>query len=957
MDGNISLDSSAVSSGNDSTSTAYKVGVVNARSMSSKFGDLGNLFEAADVKMVLISETWENKNMFERIEAFQHSHDVTWHSNQRVGTMGGGVAIAVSNRFATSKRLEFSPPAGDAEIVWALVCPLARPSVRIVAASFYSPPPKQGRPVLTGALQEHIFEVMELCNSKYRDAIFMIGGDINHDTLEEISSIEGFSQVVKESTRKGKLLDVLVTNACHISGRISPPLRPDDDSGAPSDHHVPISKFLLPSSEHSWITVKKRRFNQMNQDPYAKELANIRWKDMTSMSSVEEQVKFFHDNLDLLADKYFPMKSFRVKENEALWFSESLRSKLKYMKKTYRLEGNSTKFRMLKKSFKRALYDAKKGFYSKNIAALSKSNPQAWHKEIGRLTRNECRREPNRPPNVPEYAGLDDSECAERAADRIENITINYKPIEYARLRSKHRPGGMKVTLSDVAHAIKESNIPRGLHKQDPPRQVLKPLAEIYARPLAIIYNRCLEEGVYPSCWKQEVTSMIPKRKLIESAGDLRPITITMFFSKVFESIIRKVILSDISPNIHLEQYGGVKGIGPNHYICSLIHDILGVVENGEVGVLLTFDYSSAFNSLEHTSVIESAAELGVRDCILALLTDYLYGRHTIVRWAQSYSTPRLSRGGSGQGTLLSVLLFTIAVDKLLKQLDGAIEGLEANSPLRRSRPKLYVDDLALLISFDPKTFEDNNFKDDGRLRSYLNIIETFSSSTGMRLNKSKTAAVVFNCGKEEINFNTNSMQFGSGEGILVREEVKLLGVIIDNKISFDSFVKQRRASALNSLWQLRKLKDNGVDVEGLKAIYEHYVRSVLEFGVVPIFPMLNAGQVELLERVQRCATRSILGVSFDPLRPEYHERLQALQMETLSVRWSKQFTRFASKVESEKRFKRFLMLNPATHGMDIRRRNTYYVPTSRTERYRRSPINSILRCLNGEQISLPSNY
>ena len=93
-----------------------------------------------------------------------------------------------------------------------MVSPRSRPSDRIIVASFYSPPPKPGRQVEVGVLQEHIMEVMEICSSKFKSPIFVFGGDINHDSLDDIIALQGFVQAVKEPTRGKNILDVLVTN-------------------------------------------------------------------------------------------------------------------------------------------------------------------------------------------------------------------------------------------------------------------------------------------------------------------------------------------------------------------------------------------------------------------------------------------------------------------------------------------------------------------------------------------------------------------------------------------------------------------------------------------------------------------------------------------------------------------------------------------------------------------------
>ena len=226
--------------------------------------------------------------------------------------------------------------------------------------------------------------------------------------------------------------------------------------------------------------------------------------------------------------------------------------------------------------------------------------------------------------------------------------------------------------------------------------------------------------------WNVEQTTMIPKKKVLESSKDLRPIAITLIFSKIFEGIVRKPSLKDISSQMHHEQYGGVSGVSPNHYLSGLLHDVVTASEDGCSSILLTFDFSSAFDSLNHDKVIGASSRLGVRRCLLRLMSSYLSSkRYTVVRWGDSKSSPRLSRGGSGQGTLLRVSLFLIAVNGLLEELEEKIIQFKGLSRTR-SRPRLYVDDLAILVPFKLSNFPVNSdgvrlFKDDGRIKAYLN--------------------------------------------------------------------------------------------------------------------------------------------------------------------------------------------------------------------------------------------
>ena len=101
-------------------------------------------------------------------------------------------------------------------------------------------------------------------------------------------------------------------------------------------------------------------------------------------------------------------------------------------------------------------------------------------------------------------------------------------------------------------------------------------------------------------------------------------------------------------------------------------------------------------------------------------------------------------------------------------------------------------------------------YVDDGRVEAYLNILESFSAVTGMRLNKTKTASLSFNYGHTHVSFG--DLSFSNGEKIVVQNDLKLLGVVVDNKLTLDGFIKQRRSSAISALWSVQRLLAQGVD-------------------------------------------------------------------------------------------------------------------------------------------------
>ena len=81
-----------------------------------------------------------------------------------------------------------------------------------------------------------------------------------------------------------------------------------------------------------------------------------------------------------------------------------------------------------------------------------------------------------------------------------------------------------------------------------------------------------------------------------ESEDDLRPISLTNFFSKVAENFVVTWLLEFIGDKLDFRQYGGIKGNSITHYIIEFINFVLSNQESTESTAKLAcmVDFSKA---------------------------------------------------------------------------------------------------------------------------------------------------------------------------------------------------------------------------------------------------------------------------------------------------------------------------------------------------------------------------
>lgn len=117
------------------------------------------------------------------------------------------------------------------------------------------------------------------------------------------------------------------------------------------------------------------------------------------------------------------------------------------------------------------------------------------------------------------------------------------------------------------------------------------------AVPLTDLYNTMSDTKEWPSDWKLEYVTVIPKTSHPESVNDVQNISCTLFVNKVYESFLLKWLTDKVG--LSTNQFGGVKGCSSENYLVLLWQKVLENLEDKRAASLLTMvDYSKAFNIL-----------------------------------------------------------------------------------------------------------------------------------------------------------------------------------------------------------------------------------------------------------------------------------------------------------------------------------------------------------------------
>ena len=145
---------------------------------------------------------------------------------------------------------------------------------------------------------------------------------------------------------------------------------------------------------------------------------------------------------------------------------------------------------------------------------------------------------------------------------------------------------------------IRAAKKPKSGVPNDLPRIITQEFAPELATPVGKIVNKIAETGEWPRQWKLEYVVPISKVPMPETEDDLRPISLTSFFSKVTEHFVVMWLMEFIKDKIDFRQYGGLKGNSITHYLIEFINFILSCQDSTDQTEILAcmVDFSKAFN-------------------------------------------------------------------------------------------------------------------------------------------------------------------------------------------------------------------------------------------------------------------------------------------------------------------------------------------------------------------------
>ena len=622
--------------------------LVNARSLNNKIDDLELTLHSLykNTPLVAVTETWFS--LEKPATACQLTGYKQFHRDRGI-RLGGGVCLYVRDDLNVTEVFADQVPA-CLEVMWIRLTsskrfPLAK---SIIIGVVYSPP----RSNFQEQLNDHLIDMIDSIRLRSINTSVVIMGDFNDFDSTNFEQNTSLKQIVTLPTRGNAILDKIFTDVPELFSvpRTSAPI-------ARSDHRV---VHLLPTDglpQATSRTISYRPFRESAIRSFGQWITQMDWVELQSMES-ENWVSWFQH---LLLDQYrqhFASVSLQRKTKDKSWMNDHLR-RLIHRRDESHSRGEIQVYNRLRNLIQREIESAKQLFYKRKVEHLKVTDPAKWHKQIRSLTgmRKKSAFLPDSDKSPPELA--------HELNSYFSSICTQLPPLDLSALPS-YLPADSPPLIDrvDVYNRLRQIDVSKASHPNDPPLRLVKEFAYEISGPLTEIFNDCLRRGHFPTDWKSASVSPIPKTTPATDFTHLRPISITPIFARIFESFLADWVMADIRSLIDPQQFGNMRGSSVNHYLVSLL-DVIhrGLDKPGNHVNLCTFDFTKAFDLIDHTLAIKKLIGLGVNSAIIPTICSFLSARSQTVRYNGVESTPLHLTCGVPQGTKLGPIIFLAMVN------------------------------------------------------------------------------------------------------------------------------------------------------------------------------------------------------------------------------------------------------------------------------------------------------
>ena len=380
------------------------------------------------------------------------------------------------------------------------------------------------------------------------------------------------------------------------------------------------------------------------------------------------------------------------------------------------------------------------------------------------------------------------------------------------------------------------------------PTWLVKSCLDVLAPSITEMVNLSLLSGCVPEKWRTAVVIPLLKKPGIDLVfKNFRPVSNLPFISKVVEKAALQQLLVHCEKNAPLPKFqsGFRKYHSTETALLKVQNDILMSMDNKEVTLLVLLDLSAAFDTIEHSILLNILQQdFGVAGTALNWFDSFLSGRKQRILVDDKTSEDFNLNCGVPQGSCMGPVLFTLYVSRLFKIISQHLPSVHG-----------YADDTQIYLSFRPCSIH-SEINAVSVIEKCIADVRSWFIGNRLMINDAKTDFLIIGTRQQLEKTSIESIIIGDTV-IKPLESVRNLGSWFDAHMRMNVHIGKICSKAFRGLYNIRQIR-KFLTVQSTKTLIHAFVSSHLDYCNALLFG-LPKYQLDRLQKVQNAAARVTL--------------------------------------------------------------------------------------------------
>ena len=377
------------------------------------------------------------------------------------------------------------------------------------------------------------------------------------------------------------------------------------------------------------------------------------------------------------------------------------------------------------------------------------------------------------------------------------------------------------------------------------PTWLMKETASEFTPVLTCIINASLASGEVPLKFKEAVINPLLKKPSLDrnEINNYRPVSNLNFMGKVLEKIVASRIQHHLNSHQLLEPFQSAyrRFHSTETALTRVFNDLAMALDQGKVAVLVLLDLSAAFDTVDHSILLERCRnDFGICGIALRWLESYLSDRTQCVAINNQLSSPRTLKCGVPQGSILGPLLFIMYTSPLGKVI-------RENS----IHYHLYADDTQLYAISELEDLGDTI----SHTERAISKVKDWMNANLLKLNTNKTEFLVITNKYQLERVKTTTLKVAD-DAIQASSSARNIGVIFDSSLSMIPHINIMTSSLNYHLRNISRIR-NCLTRNATETLVHALISSRLDYAN-NLLSNIPACRLKPLQRAQNSAARIV---------------------------------------------------------------------------------------------------